>query len=1193
MKTSIHSRAKTHAMAERPWWAMPVAFMVTLLALPVNAGIVVPDDPLTSSVRVAPNIAFILDNSGSMALVSMPTKAENFDVEDPDYTGTSTGRDRIGLRDDPHDRSYLNNGVYYNPNVTYQPWMKADGNRMSGGQDPAAVFLDWNKADDGRGTRDLRDNAESIFYVPKTGVTSSTTASDFVRYWVRNNGGTAEVVREDSRAMLLQVTQNVPEAGWATCRTVSVPAGTGVLEVTIAGNTNNRGDADLYIKRTACPGNSSGTYDYRSVGNSSDEVITISNPQAGNWSINVYNGSSGSNDRSVHNNVLTVNAVTVVAATPTGRSQADELTNIATWYSYYRTRMKAAKGGASEAFRNLGAGQRVGLRFINSGTAPNNNLNIPVGKGDGRFVDASDGSYTNRSDWYSALHAATVADGATPLRKALYSAGQYFQNKTITGPYGPEATASQFSCRQNFSILTTDGYWNDSFSSVGDADGSSGTEITGPKGKSYTYSPAWPYSDDKANTLADVAMYFWKNDLRDDLTNNVPDSSADPAFWQHMVTFSISIGLSGARGWGSVGEVHAETSNKSWPDPINNSGSERIDDLLHAAVNGRGAFVAAADPSQFAAGLSKALATIAQRTSSFSNVSTNAATIKTGGKVFNASYVSGLWTGAVKAWTLDANNEPSTLAWEASIPAPASRKVFTIDGASGAVFPTSAQLTKLTRAGGPTIYPVTGAENAAYIKGDSSKEERNGGLLRSRAATVLGDIVNSSPAYVEDTNTLYVGANDGMLHAFNTDTGVEEFAYVPGLVNLDNLNLISRGDYTHKWFVDGPVVVTSRKLTPNKNYLVGAMGRGGKGLFGLDVTDPASFGTGNVTWELGGSDADMGLVTGRPILARVGGGTVAAIVGNGVNSTDNKAVLYVINAATGAIIKKLDTGAGSAAAPNGLSAPTGILGKDGRTLAYAYAGDRLGNVWKFDMSSASPASWTVTRMFTAKTADGTGAIQPITGGVTVATDPRTYKRWVFFGTGSYMTTTEADDKTPGTQGMYGIMDTGSPVTYGQLKKRSIINIGATQDGYPVRTFEAKSDLAATYNGWYMDLPGKGERIVQDAQLVSNILVTASMIPEGDACEASGSGYINALDAFTGTSAGKSFFDLDKDGDTTDQSIGGVPVGSVNFGVGMPTLPIFLDGKLIVGGTNAGEKPGSGGIVGKVWSPVSWREIRKD
>ena len=148
----------------------------------------------------------------------------------------------------------------------------------------------------------------------------------------------------------------------------------------------------------------------------------------------------------------------------------------------------------------------------------------------------------------------------------------------------------------------------------------------------------------------------------------------------------------------------------------------------------------------------------------------------------------------------------------------------------------------------------------------------------------------------------------------------------------------------------------------------------------------------------------------------------------------------------------------------------------------------------------------------------------------------------------------------------------------------------------MRTFEAKSSLPDNKKGWFVNLPGNGERIVQDAQVVANILVTASMIPEGDACEASGTGYINALDAFTGTSAGSSFFDLDGDGKTDDTMVGGVPVGSVNFGVGMPTLPIFLDGKLVVGGTGgsvSAEKPGAGGITRKSWGRVSWRELRAD
>jgi type IV pilus assembly protein PilY1 len=267
------------------------------------------------------------------------------------------------------------------------------------------------------------------------------------------------------------------------------------------------------------------------------------------------------------------------------------------------------------------------------------------------------------------------------------------------------------------------------------------------------------------------------------------------------------------------------------------------------------------------------------------------------------------------------------------------------------------------------------------------------------------------------------------------------------------------------------------------------------------------------------------------------------------------------------------------AVPNGLSAPTGVVGPDGKTLAYAYAGDLQGNVWKFDLTNSSPSQWTATKLFTA-VSSVTGKVQPITGGVTVALDPRTYRRWILFGTGSFMTIADAEDKTPLAQSMYGFIDSGTAVTRADLQVRQIINTGEEQNGYPVRTFEEKASLPNDKKGWYVNLPADGERIVQDAQMVSNVLVTASMLPTGDACEASGSGYINAVDAFTGTSTGKSFFDLDRDGDTSDTNIGDIPVGSVNFGVGMPTLPIFLDGTLIVGGTGGADKPAPGGIVRK-------------
>src|SRR5690606_6358042 len=170
----------------------------------------------------------------------------------------------------------------------------------------------------------------------------------------------------------------------------------------------------------------------------------------------------------------------------------------------------------------------------------------------------------------------------------------------------------------------------------------------------------------------------------------------------------------------------------------------------------------------------------------------------------------------------------------------------------------------------------------------------NGGTLRNRN-TLLGDIVGSSPAYVADTGTLYVGANDGMLHAINASSGAEVFAFIPNGINWTDLGSLSRPDYVHRYFVDGPVVVSSRTQTQDKNLLVAGLGKGGKGLFVLDVTTPSTFNQSNFKCEVTGSDADMGLVQGQPIIAKLNNGVTALIVSNGINSTNGRAVLLVYN----------------------------------------------------------------------------------------------------------------------------------------------------------------------------------------------------------------------------------------------------------------------------------------------------------
>jgi type IV pilus assembly protein PilY1 len=1173
-----------------PWRAAAAAFCATMLAWPAAANFDVPNDPLTTGSRVPPNIMFILDNSGSMALISMPTLPEDFDVQPIGYSGTGTGASRTGLRDDPHDRSYLNNGVYYNPAVTYQPWMTADGvTRMTGGTSVSAAYSNWNLASGS--TIDLRGSTESVFYVPHAGVQASTSPSptDYDRYSINSAG---EVVR----SVYSRPTANpgLPAGPYSSSNgnvvatvNITVPTGTEILQVFTTGG-NSRVRLDLYRN---------GNVECTSQNGNGGESCSVSDPASGTWQATLRRDGSGGNANFTGVRIDAQVDVPTPAVPNASRTQAQELANFATWYSYFRTRFKTAKAGASEAFSGLSNELRVGYTPINGSSshlsATGTQAIIPVNSNNGLFES------NNRTNWFTSMQSEVVSAGSTPLRTTLKAVGDYYTRSDTNGPWGPGALASQLSCRQSFSILTTDGYWNDSNpSGIGDSDG-----------------------DGNGPTLGDVADFYYKNDLRDNLSNNVPTSNADPANWQHMVTFGLSIGL---RGNMQITNPPPASNSPLWTNPMDGEDADRIDDLWHAAVNSKGRFVAASDPQAFSQGLQSALAAIVERTGSFSNVAANSTTLDAGSRVYQANYVSSVWTGelrsqpvtvagGVQAVDCSGAAQPS-VGWCASKGIPTTgRNVFTSDGryhndGSGTpaldattanqparAFPdqaTSGQLSSLTRPG------VTGANNAAYIAGARTLEEsQTNGYLRNRNH-LLGDIIGSSPAYVPGTGgsagTVYIGANDGMLHAFDAANGNELFAYIPGIINWHNLASLSRPDYGHRYFVDGPIVVSSRQQTPNQNILVGALGKGGKGLFALDVTNPSTFGTGNnVKWERAETPlGNMGLVQGRPLLATVpdtGTGTNAVVLGNGVNSTNGRAALIVLNLDTGAVIREIAVG--TAGVPNGLSAPTGVLGADGRTLSYVYAGDMLGNVWKFDLTNTNAASWTATRLFTATNA--ANQAQPISGAVTVATHPRSNQRWVFFGTGRYLTT--ADVASTAVQSMYGFVDDGTAIvrsgTGANLTQRTIQVTNQTSNGFPVRGFEVSTPLPPDSKGWYIDLPASGERIVQDAQVVSTFLITASVIPSGDACESGGSGFINALDAFSGTSAGGSYFNLDGNGGT-NEVVGDParPVGSVNVGGGMPTLPNLLRGRFVVGGSGGSDVRGTQTLAPR-WDRASWREIR--
>ena len=360
-------------------------------------------------------------------------------------------------------------------------------------------------------------------------------------------------------------------------------------------------------------------------------------------------------------------------------------------------------------------------------------------------------------------------------------------------------------------------------------------------------------------------------------------------------------------------------------------------------------------------------------------------------------------------------------------------------------------------------------------------------------------------------------------------------------------------------------------------------------MFGLDVTDPARFSARDVLWELTAGN-NLGHVLGEPLIVTLNdaNNTKAVVFGNGINSTNGRSVLYVVNLATGAVIQEIDTGVGG---DNGMSAPRGWDDNGDGAVDYIYAGDMRGNLWKFDFTGTTASiAFGGEPMFT--TASG----QAISAGLALAREPLTGRRWVFAGTGRFISNDDMEDTT--TQSVYAMIDEGTdPILRSDLAERNIVVVNGSARG-----FEAHGELQPGTKGWYLDLdePSEGERVVSRPIVQGKVLIFASIIPPiaEDPCDAGGSGYLNAIDAFSGTSTGNPYFDSNGDGvvdnrDQLDHGDGQVPVGSINPGVGMPTLPTTIDNLMVVGGSK-------GTLADVTVNPqlgtprrVSWREIVSD
>lgn len=491
---------------------------------------------------------------------------------------------------------------------------------------------------------------------------------------------------------------------------------------------------------------------------------------------------------------------------------------------------------------------------------------------------------------------------------------------------------------------------------------------------------------------------------------------------------------------------------------------------------------------------------------------------------------------------------------QAPRPAPAARRIYTSkDEGKGRVTIafewaslSAPQRALLDLAPGALLPDGLGEARLDYVRGEREREVgRPGGIFRPRTS-VLGYGLHGGPLYVGPPSAavadsafpafyeryrkrraaVYLGASDGMLHAFDAADGVELFAYIPDLLTA-SLNQITGSGYAGGAVVDGvPAVGEALSAAGWRTVLVSGLGAGAPGVFALDVSDAARFEA--ALWEFGErDDPAIGKVTAPPALAKF-----RVALKNGVAEYRHFAV---VPGAGTLFLLALDQSLASpwrlnvnyfkltppAGEPNALG-PAALVLDAGGAVRYAYAGDLQGNLWRFDFSGAAP--WTngvgfgaaKLPLFVAR--DKSGVRQPITQRPQVAYAPGC-GYLILFGTGK---PAEAGGAAPTqAQSFYAIRDASgrNPAPVGGRDALAARSTGEAADGawLTVKGAEFRYDGAAAKDGWYLDLPG-AEANLGGAVLAGGKVFFNTVLAAGESCAAPG-GRTYALDALSGLAAG--------------------------------------------------------------------------
>lgn len=695
-----------------------------------------------------------------------------------------------------------------------------------------------------------------------------------------------------------------------------------------------------------------------------------------------------------------------------------------------------------------------------NGTVDNNHINKILAKLQPQRLDWASDAHTNPA-W------PLIAAGLKPVEGAINTAKDYFlglqpndRNSSFRSNQGNTGNLSiPQSCGINAAIWVTDGL-----------------PSVKPDGTPLVNNPVTAMRD----AAAAIKSFY-------NATAN--KTSLGGAVKTYIVGFALPPG---------VGQLFAGQTGFDTDNPL---------DIL-AAAGGTNKALSAIDEDSLLQALNQIFRSIIQDSISSSGLTSTSTELTTDTTIFQSALNTQNWSGDLLALSISSGGrDKNTPKWQAAAELTkqghANRNIFSFYNGQGFEFSTSSAPSQVKNLLKTASQPENIANNLInYVRGDRSNEGSGNGKLRERA-NIMGHIVNSTPLYVPGEGArppvIYVMANDGMLHAFNANTGTELFAFIPGAV-LGKLPLYASNNYAGEFLLDGQLAY---KKVNNSIYLTGTAGTGTQAVFTLNISNPTNFTTSDIVWEASGSAAFDGLLgrTGsQPINAMLGNKHVV-LLGNGYNSSSGKSALLAVNLLTGALEKAFTVDG------QGFGSP-GVLDLDrDNNPDFVYIGDFNGKVWRFALNESLATAngySTSQHLFTSNNN------RPIVVAPVAASHPDGGVM-VIFGTGEMLTNGSRISNS--SEYVYGIYDkflggSAATITPGQLVNQTLTNSGSNRN-------TTRNPITQDKAGWSLTLPA-GERMLANAVVRRQKVIFGSYKPDNTACSGGGQGYMTELALFSGT-----------------------------------------------------------------------------